>query len=275
MDIGKLLPKEHSVLNPQNIFTQDNPDALYFNGTTLWAIYVIKQKEIKSPNFLVRRVIYSRLAYIQSMRTLLLVPKEYCNNKSIKYLDRFFDSVIFGEDERPVQDLNSCIQSNLHKPKYQIRRELWNKSIYSYWLNQSLFGRLGYFPDKFNTWKYSGQKVKLLNPFTGRYEIKRQLFDYDNNLLYTKKVYESFMNSYESFFTNVMLRKFNIEQNYISLNKNLYSFGCFLNTNIDFMNSQNGLEYINMLCFMGIMPIAVDNENDFKSILKEYEQEKL
>lgn len=275
MDIDRILPKEHTVLNPQNIFTQDNPDALYFNGTTLWAIYVIKQKEIKSPNFLVRRLIYSRLAYIQSMKTLLLIPKEYCNNKNIKYLDRFFDSVVYEEDERHVQNLNSCIQSKLHKPKYRINRELWNKSIDSYWLNQGLLGRLGYFPDKFNTWEYSGQMVELLNPFTKRYEIKRQLFDYDNNLLYTKKVHDSFMNSYESFLTNVMLRRFNIEQNYISLNKNLVSFGCFLNTNMDFINSRNGLGYINMLCFMGIMPIAVDNEYDFKSILKEYEQEKL
>lgn len=274
MNIGNFLPKEHTVLNPQNIFTQDNPDALYFNGTTLWAIYIIKQKEIKGPNFLVRRVIYSRLAYIQSMKTLLLVPQEYCNNKNLKYLGLFFDCVVFEEDERHARDLNNCIQSNLHESKYRINYQLRKDSIYNYWLNQRLLVRLGYFPDKFNTWEYFGPMVKLRNPFTGRYEIKRQLFDYDNNLLYTKKVQDSFMNSYESFLTNVMLRKFNIEQNYISLNKNLFSFGCFLNTNMDFMNNRNGLEYINMLCFMGIMPISVDNENDFKSILREYEQEK-
>lgn len=275
VNIRNFLPKENIVLKPQNIFTQDNPDVVYFNGTTLWAIYVIKQKEFKSPNFLVRRVIYSRLAYIQSMKTLLLVPKEYCGSKNVKYLGQFFDDVIFEEDEKYIQNFQKRIQSNVSKSKYRINNSLKYKSIHSYWLNQRMFDKFKYLPGNFNSWKYSGRNVTLRNPFTKRNEIKKQLFDYDNNLLYTKKVQESFINSYESFLTNVMLIRFNVEQNYISLNENLFSYGCFLNTDMDFFNSQNGLKYINMLCFMGIIPIAVGSENGFKSIVKEYEQEKL
>ena len=51
-----------SVIEPNNPFTVDNPDALVYNGRTLTGLYIPLKKELSNPDFLLRRLFLSRLS---------------------------------------------------------------------------------------------------------------------------------------------------------------------------------------------------------------------
>lgn len=69
------LPYKH-VYKPVNTLSIDNPDLLMYTEGGLFAFFVPMQKELDNPDFLLRRVISSRLSYINNMKTILITPRE-------------------------------------------------------------------------------------------------------------------------------------------------------------------------------------------------------
>lgn len=270
MKFETILPIEHLLVSPSNTFTVDNPDAIFDNGRTLWAIYVLKGKEIQTPNFLVRRVLFSRLAYIAAMKTLLFVPQEYCSNKNIDYLSLFFDSIVYEKDENYAKDLVGYTSEYRTEADYRINPAVRKNSLVSFWYYREAFSKSGYFPNDFGEWDIVNRNIKISNPFTRRMESKEKIFAYDNNAILFQKKKKGFLYTYESCLTNIMLRKFTFEQNYVELNRNLKDSSCFLNTDIDFDGERNGMMFLNTIAFTGAMPIAVNNEGKLMEKIDSY-----
>ena len=258
--INAILSNEHLLVSPYNPFTVDNPDAIFDNGRTLWAIYVLKGKEIFSPNFLVRRMLFSRLAYIAGMKTLLFVPQEYCDNKNVDFLRLFFDSIVYEKDENYTEDLVGYTNEYRRNDDYRINPAMRKNSIVNFWYYREAFSKSGYLPNDFGEWNIVNRNIKISNPFSGRMESKKKIFAYDNNAILFQKKKKGFLDTYESCLTNIMLHKFTFEQNYVELNRKMKDSSCFLNTNIDFYGERNGMMFLNTMAFMGAMPIAVNNE---------------
>lgn len=268
--INAILSNEHLLVSPNNPFTVDNPDAIFDNGRTLWAIYVLKGKEILTPNFLVRRVLFSRLAYIANMRTLLFVPQEHCDHKNISYLSMFFDSIVYEKDENYAKDLVGYTNEYRRNYDYRIKPKVMEYSIANFWYYRESFFKSMYLPNDFGEWDIDNRNIKIPNPFTGRMESKKNIYVYDNDAILFQKKKKGFLDTYESCLTNIMLRKFTFEQKYVELNRNFKDSSCFLNTNIDFGRECNGIMYLNTLTFMGAMPIAVNNEGKLMEMIDSY-----
>lgn len=265
-----ILSNEHLLVSPCNTFTVDNPDAIFDNGRTIWAIYVLKGKEILTPNFLVRRVLFSRLAYIANMKTLLFVPQEYCDNKNVDFLSLFFDSIVYEKDENYAKDLVGYTNEYRRNNDYRINPTVRKNSIVNFWYYRESFFKSGYLPNDFGEWDIDYRNIKIPNPFTRRMESKKKIFAYDNNAILFQKKKKGFLDTYESCLTNIMLHKFTFEQNYVELNRNLKDSSCFLNTNIDFYGERNGMMFLNTMAFMGAMPIAVNNEEKLMERIDSY-----
>lgn len=265
-----ILSNEHLLVSPCNTFTVDNPDAIFDNGRTIWAIYVLKGKEILTPNFLVRRVLFSRLAYIANMKTLLFVPQEYCDNKNVDFLSLFFDSIVYEKDENYAKDLVGYTNEYRRNNGYRINPTVRKNSIVNFWYYRESFFKSGYLPNDFGEWDIDYRNIKIPNPFTRRMESKKKIFAYDNNAILFQKKKKGFLDTYESCLTNIMLHKFTFEQNYVELNRNLKDSSCFLNTNIDFYGERNGMMFLNTMAFMGAMPIAVNNEGKLMERIDSY-----
>lgn len=268
--ITAILSNEHLLVSPYNPFTVDNPDAIFDNGRTLWAIYVLKGKEIFSPNFLVRRMLFSRLAYITGMKTLLFVPQEYCDNKNVDFLRLFFDSIVYEKDENYTEDLVGYTNEYRRNDDYRINPAMRKNSIVNFWYYREAFSKSGYLPNDFGEWNIVNRNIKISNPFSGRMESKKKIFAYDNNAILFQKKKKGFLDTYESCLTNIMLQKFTFKQNYVELNRNMKDSSCFLNTNIDFYGERNGMMFLNTIAFMGAMPIAVNNEGKLMERIDTY-----
>lgn len=64
------------VIRPSNIFTIDNPDVLFIASGNLFGLFIPTESEIQNVDLLVRRIMVSRLAYVENMKTLLLSGDE-------------------------------------------------------------------------------------------------------------------------------------------------------------------------------------------------------
>lgn len=191
--ITAILSNEHLLVSPYNPFTVDNPDAIFDNGRTLWAIYVLKGKEILSPNFLVRRMLFSRLAYIAGMKTLLFVPQEYCDNKNVDFLRLFFDSIVYEKDENYTEDLVGYTKEYRRNDDYRINPAMRKNSIVNFWYYREAFSKSGYLPNDFGEWNIVNRNIKISNPFSGRMESKKKIFAYDNNAILFQKRKRGFL----------------------------------------------------------------------------------
>lgn len=76
------------VIRPSNIYTIDNPDVLFIAGGNLFALFIPTEAEIQNVDLLVRRIMVSRLAYVENMKTLLLSEDEHFLNKNFLLLNQ-------------------------------------------------------------------------------------------------------------------------------------------------------------------------------------------
>lgn len=67
---------QKAVIRPSNIYTIDNPDALFIASGNLFGLFIPTKGEIQHVDLLARRIMVLRLAYAENMQTLLLSEDE-------------------------------------------------------------------------------------------------------------------------------------------------------------------------------------------------------
>lgn len=84
MDIGqkqRILQKlfdnsERCLIEPENPFSMDNPDAIVANGNNLFAIYIPTYRENENADHLLRRLYLSQLSYGYKLTPIIVVMEE-------------------------------------------------------------------------------------------------------------------------------------------------------------------------------------------------------
>ena len=71
-----LVYAQKAVIRPSNVYTIDNPDVLLIASGNLFGLFIPTKSEIQNVDLLVRRIMVSRLAYTENMKTLLLSEDE-------------------------------------------------------------------------------------------------------------------------------------------------------------------------------------------------------
>jgi len=262
--IKEYLSGGNTIFTPENSFTIDNPDILHYSGNTLWGIYLMKKKELKNPALILRRLTYSRLAYASTMGTILIIDNEY-NLKNTMYqaLEKFFDYIVVADD-KDVNDLPKILALNTIASKFTIPNKLKQNATINYFKlldafdereydisNYCLLGQIGY------------ESVKVFNPFTNNNK-KTQIYDTTDYLVFSKDNNKrNFVDSFENSMTNVMLNKFSFSEKKLTINDNR---NCIANTNLNFDNCRNGSQYLHSLCYMGILPVSVNDYNNLNGI---------
>ena len=82
------------VISPSNIYTIDNPDVLLIANGNLFGLFIPTESEIQKVDLLVRRIMVSRLAYVENMKTLLLSENEHFLHENFSLLNRICHRIL-------------------------------------------------------------------------------------------------------------------------------------------------------------------------------------
>lgn len=258
---------KQSILEPQNPFTVDNPDALVFNGRTLTGLYIPLKKELANPDLLLRRLFMSRLSMSKAVSTVLLLADE-----SIHVFDNMpevgaaFDAVHVFESDR---DLVNFLRDDIHQ-RTPIRPTIRRQRMRRFWGTIDFIEKNGVLQNAYeDSDERSSLKVRSWsNPNKDRLS---KAADYRHPYLVTskKRTKQSFKEGYEDLMTVTTM--FNYSMSDGILKKNLEADDTFMYLNAeDVEDVMNNVMNLRTMVFLGYLPGRVGRYDDLGGLRDQY-----
>lgn len=251
---------QKAVISPSNIYTIDNPDVLFIAGGNLFGLFIPTEGEIQNVDLLVRRIMVSRLAYVENMKTLLLSEDEHFLNKNFLLLNQICHRILDNDANgyRLIFERDR-FESNTPNIGAKIRAKqarLYARNLWIYRLGKEEKRAFASFQiDKqftdgtvVESWSHSQISVK------DAYMIDDFLVTFKRRTTMTfKKAFNNLMTL--SFFMN-----YAIHDGEISYKKTL-EYPKMINSDFSFFrgNDNDPNKYIRVLAFMGLSPIQADS----------------
>ena len=263
----------HSIVKPQNVFTIDNPDMLVPFKGNLIGVFLVKEKEIRQLDLLLRRIYLSKLAYTSAMTPIVLINQDnvaHLGSKTHEILSRFR----FVCEYRTTQDIPAIFNEIDNYTMDYFNPYIQSKVIRRLWLIKS-FAREYEDMLKHNKFGYVYAKnVKVNNipmqPWTrNKHSLTNACLVNGDDLLLERESKHGFVSSFESVLTYTMMYNYKLDNGYMLENR-INGKNRYLNTNWNFGAVDNPL-YFNTLAFLGILPIKIDNMDCIKEIGGVYE----
>ena len=266
---------QKAVISPSNIYTIDNPDVLFIASGNLFALFIPTEAEIQNVDLLVRRIMVSRLAYVENMKTLLLSEDEDFLNKNSLLLNQICHRILDNDANRyRLIFERDRFESNTPNIGAKIRAKqarLYARNLRIYQLGQeerrafASFQIDKRFTDRaiVESWSHSQISVK------DAYMIDDVLVAFKRKSTMTfKKAFNNLMTL--SFFMNYAIH----DDGEVSYKKTL-EYPKMINSDFSFFrgNDNDPNKYIRVLAFMGLSPIQADSLDTCFNIKEKLKQE--
>ena len=266
---------QKAVISPSNIYTIDNPDVLFIASGNLFALFIPTEAEIQNVDLLVRRIMVSRLAYVENMKTLLLSEDEDFLNKNSLLLNQICHRILDNDANRyRLIFERDRFESNTPNIGAKIRAKqarLYARNLRIYQLGQeerrafASFQIDKRFTDRaiVESWSHSQISVK------DAYMIDDVLVAFKRKTTMTfKKAFNNLMTL--SFFMNYAIH----DDGEVSYKKTL-EYPKMINSDFSFFrgNDNDPNKYIRVLAFMGLSPIQADSLDTCFNIKEKLKQE--
>lgn len=264
---------QKAVIRPSNVYTIDNPDVLLIASGNLFGIFIPTKSEILNVDLLVRRIMVSRLAYANNMKTLLLSEDDDFLNNQFSLLNqichRILDSdangyqLTFNRDkfESNTPDIGAKIrvkQANLYARNlriYQLGKE--EKQVFAPFQIDKRY------TDGAMTESWSQSQVSVKDVY---------LLD-DLFIAFKRKTTMSFKEAFNNLMTLSFFMNYAIHDEGMSYRKAL-EYPKMINSDFPFIreNGNDPYKYIRVLAFMGLSPIQADSLDTCFSIKDKLKQ---
>lgn len=263
------------VISPSNIYTIDNPDVLLIANGNLFGLFIPTESEIQKVDLLVRRIMVSRLAYVENMKTLLLSENEHFLHENFSLLNRICHRILDNNaNEYRLIFERDRFESNIPNIGAKIRAKqarLYARNLRIYELGQEEKQAFASFSiDKrftdgavVESWSHSQVCVKeayIIDDFLVAFKRKTTMT--------FKKAFNNLMTL--SFFMNYAIH----DDGEVSYKKTL-EYPKMINSDFSFFrgNDNDPNKYIRILAFMGLSPIQADSLDICFNIKEKSKQE--
>ena len=262
------------VIRPSNVYTIDNPDVLLIASGNLFGIFIPTKSEIRNVDLLVRRIMVSRLAYADHMKTLLLSEDERFLHDNFPLLNRICHRILdndavgyrltFERDrfESDTPDIGFRIrakQINLYARNLQIYQlgQEENRPFSSFQIDKQYMN--GTIAESWSQSKVSVKDAYLLD----------ELF-----IAFKRETTMSFKETFNNLMTLSFFMNYTIHDEGISYRRKELKYPKMINSDFSFLreNDKDPYKYIRVLAFMGLAPIQADSLDICFSIRYKLEQ---
>lgn len=250
------------VLHPSNVYTIDNPDILFIANDNLFGLFIPTKGEIQNVDLLTRRIMVSRLAYVENMKTLLLSEDKSFLDKNFQLLNRICHRILNNDaNEYRSTFGKNTFASNIPEISAKIRAKqlklyTHNIKIYQLGLDEkrtfSTFSIDKRFTDRAIVGSWSQSKIRVKEAY---------MLD-DFFIAFKRKTTMSFKDTFNNLMTLSFFMNYTINDIGISYRKAL-KYPKMINSNFSFIreNGNDPYRYIRILAFMGLAPIQADSLN--------------
>ena len=264
---------QKAVIRPSNIYTIDNPDALFIASGNLFGLFIPTKGEIRHVDLLVRRIMVSRLAYAENMKALLLSEDERFLHENFTLLNRICHRILDndangyqltfnrGRFESNTPDIGSKIrakQTNLYARNlkiYQLGQEE-NRAFASFPIDKR-------FTDGATAESWSRQQISVKDAY---------MLD-DFFVAFKRKTTMSFKETFNNLITLSFFMNYALHDEGMSY-RNTLNYPKMINSDYPFLwgNDNDPYKYIRVLAFMGLLPIHTDSLDTCLSIRAKMKQ---
>ena len=261
------LPYKH-VYKPVNTLSIDNPDLLMYTEGGLFAFFVPMQKELDNPDFLLRRVISSRLSYINNMKTILITPRE------IKGIDnnilcQAFHHITFDDNKENIGKLlrdksfSSIARPISHDVQIEIQRRYANCILISELMHTK--------SESYSLFELGKKSTFEVRSWVAPQTTKHINDAYDDNdvfLIFKNLSKSSIKESIENVFTYGMLMCHRLENGEILINHKYSQLTKVVNSGYKIINDQNqdSMKYARALAMMGFSVVRISSYDEVEEI---------
>lgn len=282
MDIGKkqrILQKlfdnsERCLIEPENPFSMDNPDAIVANGNKLFAIYIPTYRENENADHLLRRLYLSQLSYGYKLTPIIVVMEEMA-------MRMIYNSPIiaqtFGYISESTDDVVNIVnQANPRKRRSKYFSEMQAMQYLTYRQNIELSER----SRKEMRTEFSTQELRKVEPVITRSwsteKEKESRLYWKSEVCFVasveKKKNASFRTSFEQLMTTAFMSKFQLDNGEI-FPTGMYNELSVLNTDWNMFDEESVPNMYNrMLSYVGLPPISISTERELTQVFECYQK---
>lgn len=257
-----------SVIHPMNMLTIDNPDLLMLTERGLYGFFFPMQKELEHPDYLLRRVMASRLSYIGNLKTILFTEDEIQNiDNSI--LDQVFHHITYNDS---IDDIAKLLRDKQFETKTREISKITKKATL----------------DKFHKCMGVSEKMQTISKQYSRFILEKShqnqvyswacpnkkknindvYYDEDILLAFKGKTKSAFKESFENLITYIFMMDYQLQNGHILLNSNTYNLVKIVNTDYEIFNYNNAdpYKYVRKLAYMGLSTVKINTKESLTQI---------
>lgn len=264
---------QKAVIRPSNIFTIDNPDALFIASGNLFGLFIPTKSEIQNVDLLVRRIMVSRLAYAENMKTLLLSEDYDFLNNQFSLLNRICHRILDNSaNEYNLTFENGRFESNTPGIRAKIRAKqanLYARNLRIYQLGQE--EKQVFAPFQIDKRYTNGAMAESWSQ--SQVSVKDAYMLDDLFIAFKRKTTMSFKETFNNLMTLSFFMNYAIHEEGMSYRKTL-ECPKMINSDYSFIreNDNDPYKYIRVLAFLGLSPIQAGSLNICLSIKEKLKQ---
>ena len=246
------------VISPSNIYTIDNPDVLFIASGNLFGLFIPMKSEIQNVDLLVRRIMVSRLAYVESMKTLLLSEDECFLNENFILLNQICHRILDNNANsfRSIFETNR-FESNTPDIGVKIRTKqtkLYTRNFLIYQLGEK--EKQSFAP--FQIDKQIADRAVVESWSHSQVSVKDAYMIDDFLVTFKRKSTMTFKKAFNNLMTLSFFMNYTIHDGEISYKRTL-EYPKMINSDFSFLRENDPYKYIRVLAFMGLLPIQVNS----------------
>lgn len=252
-----------SVIAPVNTVCLDNPDALVICNHGLVGVFIPTIEEYKNNDHLLRRLWMSRMVYSEQMLPFVIIDDGKRKDSNIKVINESFGNMLIYDN---IEDTIRFINQRVDSVKGLSQKVRQGAFADYYKILDFSRSKDNMQTKKLNNQMPGGKSVGIRSWSRGSETVVMNTFvDHDQNqMFYRMQNSQSFREAMNNVFTYAMIRRYDYNRHSLFLNNWQEEQFLCVSTDYDIWgdNYYSGL-YLRTLAFYGILPVNVDNENDY------------
>lgn len=258
------------VYHPSNMMTMDNPDLLIVSEGGLYGFYFPMQKELENPDFLLRRVMASRLSYIGNMKTILVI-KDEIQNVDESILCQAFHHITYDDS---IDNLKKLLKDKQFVTKtHEISKKTKNSTLDKFskciGITEKAFSVSNQYAHFELKKSYSTQVISWARP-TKKKTVNDIYWDDDILLAFKNKSTRTFKETFENLLTYSFMMNYRLNDGRIYINSNTYNLAKIVNTDFEIVKNDktDPYKYARQLAFMGLSAVKINSKDNIEEIKK-------
>lgn len=250
-----------SVFHPMNILTIDNPDLLMLTERGLYGFFFPMQKELEHPDYLLRRVMVSRLSYVGNLKTILLTEDEIPNIGNT-ILNQVFHHITYDDS---IDDIAKLLRDKQFETKTREISNITKKAtLDNFYKCMDVSEKMLAISKQYSrfTLEKSLQKVYSWACPNKKKTIYDVYYDEDILLAFKGKTKSAFKESFENLITYIFMMNYQLQDGHILLNRATYNLAKIVNTEYEIFDYRNAdpYKYVRKLAYMGLSAVKINTK---------------